>query len=74
MIGPVDSMYRWKDSICSEKEYILHIKTTEKAVSKVIKAIEEYHPYECPEILAIPIMASGEGYRGWVKKEVKLTD
>jgi periplasmic divalent cation tolerance protein len=74
IIGPVDSMYRWKDSICSEKEYILHIKTTEKAISTVIKAIEECHPYDCPEILVIPIITSSEGYKHWVKKEVKLPD
>jgi len=64
------SIYRWKGKVCEDTEYLLLIKTPEKLFDDVSSAIREFHSYELPEILAMPITAAEENFHRWVLEMV----
>ncbi len=56
-VVPVRSYYRWKGEFCDEQEHLLIAKTTKEKAGEVIAAIKDLHPYEVPEIIALPVIA-----------------
>ena len=66
---PVRSTYRWKGEICREREELLIMKTRESLFARVRDRVREIHPYEVPEILALPVWGGFEGYLAWVMEE-----
>ena len=62
----VKSLYTWKGASESAEEFLLLIKTLSNAYQAVEQAILELHPYELPEIIAVPIAAGLPGYLAWV--------
>ncbi len=67
--GPVESVYRWKGRIETAKEFVCVIKTRKSLYKKVEKKIKELHPYEVPEIIAIPITEGSRDYLRWLSDE-----
>ena len=65
------SIYRWKGKVCEDTEYLLLIKTPEKLFDEVSSAIREYHSYELPEILALPVTAAETNFHQWVLQMVE---
>ena len=70
VMGPITSTYWWKDSIEEEEEWLCIMKSTHELYRKLEKAIKGIHPYEEPEIVAVPLVAGSRGYLEWVEKEV----
>ncbi|MFT5728165.1 MAG: periplasmic divalent cation tolerance protein [Desulforhopalus sp.] len=68
--GPIESIYRWKDSIETEQEYRLSVKSTNDLAEQVIEKIKAIHPYELAEIGGQPLMYCSEDYKNWVFDEV----
>jgi len=66
---PVRSCYRWKGEICREREELLVMKTRESLFARIMDRIRELHPYEVPEILALPVWGGFAGYLEWVMEE-----
>ena len=66
---PVRSCYRWKGEICRDREELLIMKTRESLFARVLERVRELHPYEVPEILALPVWGGFAGYLGWVMDE-----
>lgn len=64
------SIYRWKGKVCEDTEYLLMIKTPEKLFADVSSAIREFHSYELPEILALPVSAAESNFHQWVLQMV----
>ena len=64
------SIYRWKGEVKSEKEYLLLIKTTAAMLSRLFAAIQELHPYDVPECIALPIEAGTKNYLDWISEAV----
>ena len=67
--GPVSSVYRWKGELQHEEEYILTAKTFGEYYEKVAACIEKNHPYEVPEIIAIPVTSCSDAYLKWFKEQ-----
>jgi len=65
--GPIKSIYRWKGRIETAKEWVCIIKTKKSLYKKVETAIKKIHPYEIPEIIAVPIAAANKDYLKWIK-------
>lgn len=65
------STYSWKGKIERSKETVLLIKTLKSRFSKIEKAIRSAHPYELPEILALPIVQGSRDYLSWIKEVVR---
>jgi periplasmic divalent cation tolerance protein len=68
------SIYRWKDEIQQGNEHQLIIKTCASEYENVENWIKNKHPYELPEILAVPIQRGLEGYLGWVSDNCGNTE
>lgn len=66
VIGPIKSTYRWKKVIENTKEWLCIIKTRKSLYAEVEKTIKEIHPYEIPEILAIPVVSGSKDYLQWL--------
>jgi periplasmic divalent cation tolerance protein len=65
------SIYNWQNEIQSDNEYLLIIKTTEEMFEKLEIRIKNIHPYEVPEIIALPIIKGNSEYLNWIKNNVK---
>lgn len=61
------SIYRWKEKVEEEKEFMLLVKTRKGMWEKVRKALKESHPYKLPEIIALPAERVSPEYRTWVE-------
>lgn len=64
-----ESYYRWKGKIEKNSEYLLLIKTRKKLYPEVQKIILENHPYDVPEIIALPIRTGSAKYLKWIDRE-----
>jgi len=71
VIGPIGSVYRWKGKIVKNTEFLCLFKTTKKIYPFLERAVREKHPYEVPEIAAIPIVGGSRAYLDWIKKAVR---
>ena len=68
--GPITSLYRWKGNVEKTQEWQCWIKSKKILYKEIEKAIKSVHPYEVPEIIAIPIVAGSCGYLEWLENEV----
>jgi periplasmic divalent cation tolerance protein len=66
ILAPCRSVYRWKGAIESAEEHPMLIKTTSERYPALELAIRVAHPYELPEIIAVPLAAGFQGYLEWV--------
>ncbi|TFV99598.1 divalent-cation tolerance protein CutA [Oxalobacteraceae bacterium OM1] len=67
----VHSVYRWQGAVEEAAEITLLIKTVHERYDALEAAIKTLHPYDVPEILAVPIAAGLPAYLGWVAHETK---
>ena len=65
------SVYRWQENIESTGEIPLLIKTTRSAYPRLEEVIRKHHPYELPEIIAVPVDTGLPGYLQWVVEETR---
>lgn len=70
-LGPVSSIYRWRGAVERATETLLLIKTTRERYTEVEQAIRALHPYEVPEIVAVPIEAGFAQYLRWIVDETQ---
>ena len=69
ILAPCRSVYRWKDAVEHADEIPLLIKTTEAGYPALEAAIRRQHPYDLPEIIALPITRGLPDYLAWVAAE-----
>jgi periplasmic divalent cation tolerance protein len=69
--GPITSTYRWQGKIETAQEWQCRIKSRRDLYDEIEQAIRRLHPYEVPEILAMPILAGSADYLAWLDGEVK---
>jgi periplasmic divalent cation tolerance protein len=67
------SVYRWEGRIEHADEVTLLIKTTQAAYAELETAIRATHPYDLPEILAVPVTAGLPAYLDWVNAETWIS-
>jgi periplasmic divalent cation tolerance protein len=70
-LAPCTSTYRWQGKIETATEVPLLIKTTQAAYPRLEKLIRAAHPYELPEIIAVPVSDGLPAYLDWVVTETK---
>jgi periplasmic divalent cation tolerance protein len=64
------SLYRWQGAVESAGEIPLLIKTTRSRYPDLERELRAHHPYELPEIVAIPVVAGSLAYLDWVRSSV----
>ena len=70
IIPGIQSLYYWQDLLTESTEHLLVAKTLNQAYSKLEDYLKNHHPYECPEILSLPIIQGWTGYLDWVTSNV----
>jgi periplasmic divalent cation tolerance protein len=63
------SVYRWQGSVQRDEEHPLLIKTVAARYPELEAAIRASHPYELPEIIAVPVVHGLPAYLDWVESE-----
>ena len=66
VLPPMRSIYRWQDKICQENESLLVIKSVTSLWTKLSATVKQWHPYDVPELLAVPVVAIDSDYAAWL--------
>jgi periplasmic divalent cation tolerance protein len=67
--GPITSTYRWQGAVETDPEWTVTVKTVADRLDAVVAAVRELHPYELPEVVAVPVAGGHPGYLDWVVSE-----
>ena len=71
IVGPIRSVYRWKGKLEDEEEFLLLLKTKAALLPEIEKRLEVIHPYEVPELLAVPVTGGGNAYLDWIRENLR---
>ena len=71
ILAPCRSVYRWQGAVRHDEEHPMLIKTTAERYPALERALRAGHPYELPEIIAVPIERGLPAYLQWVAAETK---
>lgn len=69
IIPKIDSVYRWEGKVLTDDEALLIVKTGRGSIEALTEFVVANHPYELPEIIALPITEGLPDYLAWVGKE-----
>ena len=70
--SPVDSLYHWRGTIETAREFPVVAKTVAARYPEVEAAIRAHHPYELPEIVAVPLADGFAPYLEWIGAETAV--
>jgi periplasmic divalent cation tolerance protein len=70
-LAPVQSVYRWQHTLHHDQEWQLTIKTDLRRFDDLAQFITQHHPYEVPEILALPLVAGSTAYLTWLAEQTQ---
>jgi len=70
-ISPCSSWYHWQGVIEQSEEMVCTIKSRHDLFPELCRAIRAVHPYQVPEILALPVVAGAESYLAWMEEELQ---
>ncbi len=71
VIAGVRSIYRWEGKVQDEGEVLLVLKTARRRFPDLLARLRSLHPYEVPEILAIPVEEGNGAYLDWVDQSTR---
>ena len=66
IVPGVQSFFSWVGKVDNANELLLIIKTTENNYVALEKRLKKLHPYELPEIIAVPILTGSAEYLNWI--------
>jgi periplasmic divalent cation tolerance protein len=72
IVDPIRSIYAWRGLVEDKAEVLLVAKTRADVFeSKLVPAVRALHPYEVPEIIALPIVMGAASYLNWIDENVE---
>lgn len=71
ILAPCRSVYRWREGVQHDEEHPMLIKTSADRYPALEAAIRAGHPYELPEIVAVPVERGLPAYLDWVAQETR---
>jgi len=71
IIPNIESVYKWKNEVCRENEFLLLIKTSANKETNVYDSLSKIHPYDTPEIITLPIQKGSKDYLNWISESVE---
>jgi len=69
LVPPVRSIYRWQGEIYDERETLAIVKTTRERFEALRERLIALHPYEVPEVIALPVDGGHAPYLAWIAGE-----
>ena len=70
LVEGVTSVFQWQGKVEREQEVLLIAKTTAAAFSALEERWQALHPYELPEIIAVPIVKGSESSLSWIRESI----
>jgi periplasmic divalent cation tolerance protein len=68
----VTSIYTWKGAVQKDQELLLVVKTRADLFhARLVPAVKAVHPYEVPEIIALPLVLGSPDYLDWIAAETQ---
>lgn len=67
----IRSIYRWQDAVSDDEETLLIVKTRAAAFDALRDWLLRAHPYEVPEIIALPVTDGAPDYLAWVTEQTR---
>lgn len=71
VLGPISSTYHWNGAIESAEEWLILIKSRRDLFNELSGLIQQVHPYDVPEILAMPVVEGARSYLDWMSGHLK---
>ncbi len=69
--GPVASTFWWDGRLESSREWMCILKSSREHLPELTEQLRRVHPYDVPEILAVPVVAGNPGYLDWLRSELR---
>ena len=69
VVAPVTSVYRWDGAVHEATEARAFLRTRLALVDRLVEVVVEQHPYEVPNVTALPIQAGNPSYLDWIVRE-----
>lgn len=69
VVPGLTSIYRWEGGVHEDPEVLLILKTREERMEELVRRVAELHPYDVPEVLALPVDGGLPAYLSWVESE-----
>lgn len=71
IVPGVRSIYRWEGKVCDDAEVLMVVKTQQALFDRLEARVKGLHPYDCPEIIALPIVRGHAPYLQWIADSVE---
>ena len=71
MLAPINSLYTWQGTTAHDEETLLVVKSRAALFQELVPAVQTIHPYEVPEIIALPIIMGSASYLAWIDAETQ---
>ena len=71
IVPGISSVYHWKGAVERDRELLLIIKSGQGAYPALESRVRALHPYELPEVIAVPIGIGLPEYLDWITKSLK---
>ena len=69
--GPISSTYWWQGRLEQSQEWYCHLKTTLTRFPELRERVRQLHPYELPELIAVPLIEGDQQYLRWIEDSVR---
>src|SRR5947208_12323710 len=69
VVGPIASVYRWEGAIQEDQEFLCLLKAPASRLDALFHFVRDHHPYDTPEITAVPSAAVDDRYLAWAQAE-----
>ena len=66
IVPGLTSVYPWQGAVETADEHLLTAKTETAAFDKLASFLQAHHPYELPEIIAVPVVRGSAAYLEWI--------
>ena len=71
VIGPIASTYWWNGDVEVSDEWLIVMTSRQDLFEELDAVIQQVHPYDVPELLAVPVVAGGRNYLDWLNGQLK---
>lgn len=74
VVESVRSYYWWEDEVQADDELLLIAKTDRARFDRLAEAVAQEHSYDCPEVIATPVVAGAPAYLEWIHDALERPD
>ncbi len=68
IVAPIRSIYRWQGKIEDTIEARAFLRTRRAHLEAIVDLVTERHPYDVPNVTAVPLVGGNPGYLNWVRE------